>query len=76
MFDIIELDANDDVVDVWYSSSTDSIGVILDRARRIANETGKHIIVEKRTIVNDGGLKCVDDDLNETIWDSKGFLGR
>ena len=40
MFDIIELDVNDDVVDLLYSSSTDSIGVILDRARRIANDTG------------------------------------
>ena len=73
MFEMIELDENGEVVDLVYVSD-EPIGVFLDKARRSAQSSGKHLIVVSRyTKTDDDGIEYTDDDLSDVIWDSKGF---
>lgn len=73
MFEMIELDKNGDVVDVVYASD-EPIGVFLDKARRSAQASGKHLIVVSRYMeVDSDGNEYTNDDLSDVIWDSEGF---
>ena len=71
-FDIIEVDENNETIDLIESDYTNGIATVIEKAKEIANNEGKHIIVVNRfTEEDEDGNEYVNDDLNETVWDSE-----
>ena len=70
-FDIIEVDENGETIDIIESDYTNGVSAVIEKAKEEAVD-GKHIIVVNRyTELDEDGNEFVNDDLNETMWDSE-----
>lgn len=70
-FDIIEVDENGETIDIIESDYTNGVSAVIEKAKEEAVD-GKHIIVVNRyTELDEDGNEFVNDDLNETVWDSE-----
>lgn len=70
-FDIIEVDENGETIDIIESDYTNGVSAVIEKAKEEAVD-GKHIIVVNRyTELDEEGNEFVNDDLNETMWDSE-----
>lgn len=70
-FDIIEVDENGETIDIIESDYTNGVSAVIEKAKE-NTIGGKHIIVVNRyTELDEDGNEFVNDDLNETVWDSQ-----